>query len=98
MPRFCFPGLDSGHGCPPRRLPCSVPHDPVVVEVLLVLELVDDPPGLGAIDTVDGDAPSPLRQAGPEGPDVVALAPELQVAAGPPGDPTVSSTSGGGSP
>src|SRR5437588_1984022 len=87
MPRFCFPGLDSGHGCPPRRLPRSGPDDPVVVEVLLVLELVDDPLGLGAIDTVDGDAPPPLRQAGLQGPDVVALAPELQIATGPPGHP-----------
>src|SRR5882762_11277529 len=78
--------LGSGHDGPPRRLPRTGADDPVVVEVLLVLERVHDPLGLGPVDAVDGDAPSPLRHAGLEDADVVALAPQLEVAAGPPGD------------
>src|SRR5882672_12734438 len=81
---ICVPR--SGHDCPPRRLPRAGTDDPVVVEVLLVLELVHDPLGLGAVDAVDGDAPSPFRHTGLEDADVVTLAPQLEVAAGPPRD------------
>src|ERR1700716_4326101 len=76
----------SGHDRPPRRLPRAGPDDPVVIEVLLVLERVHHSLGLGTVDAVDGDAPSPLRHARLEHTDVVTLAPQLEVAAGPPGD------------
>src|SRR5437868_971906 len=85
MGRICLPS-GSGHDGPPRRLPRAGADDPVVVEVLLVLERVHDPLGLGPVDAVDGDAPSPLRHAGLEDADVVTLAPQFEVAAWPPGD------------
>src|SRR2546421_9527246 len=95
MGRICLPS-GSGHDGPPRRLPRAGADDPVVVEVLLVLERVHDPLGLGPVDAVDGDAPSPLRHAGLEDADVVTLAPQFEVAAWPPGDAPYRRVAGAG--
>src|SRR6266851_1756113 len=81
---FTVPTL--GHDRPPGGLPGGGADEPSLSKVFLVLELVDDPLGLGTVHTVDGDVPTPLGHAGLERPDVLPLAAEFEVPPRPPGD------------